>query len=61
MEIIVNTASGITEIWVPNDTPEDLVQHQLQRCKDAGQYAVVFRSGPQDLIQATQDLLAQNI
>ena len=49
------------EIWVPNNTPEALIEKICSQYNDTGYLVVIFRSGRDDLVALTQHLLSTNI
>lgn len=65
MQIVMDDKAKIAEIWLTKAESNDpAVEEKLkpfyQKCKAQKYLAVVYRSGTQDLFEATRDLLCYN-
>lgn len=50
----------MTELWVPREAPEQLVQDLICRHRNNGR-VVVFRSGTRNLTESARELLRANL
>ncbi len=60
MRVILDQMQHVAELWVPNETPEELVCAGVQKYAKAYR-VVIYRSGTRDLTAVTQSLFTANL
>ena len=60
LRVILDQARNVAELWVPRETPEEMVCTGVQQYEKAYR-VVIYRSGTRDLTNVTQGLFAVNL
>lgn len=60
IKLVKDPQKRLAELWIPNGIPDAIIKSCMSSLQEQHYHVVLYRSGQQDLVQCTQQLLQNN-